>query len=454
MTTESLSPTALSVKKSLNISWKEGIFANVMLVTLEYYAIPFAIFLGASPFEIGMLVALPQLLGSASQLLAVKFVRFIGSRIKFLIYGCVAQALVVIPMAALALLTCQLKIQILLLCMILYRVLGNLIATAWGSLMSDYLLPNERGKYLGRRSQIVGISGIVTMIMAGLTLFIFKRYVSPSMGFCILFVVSALCRLISSFMFIKMVDTPHETALNKDFTFLMFLRQFKRSNFVKYVLYVSSITFATQISSAYFSVHMLQNLHFSYLAYMSIHLAAVLSGLIAFPIWGKHANQIGNAKVLKLTSWFIPFIPLFWIFSGNMYYLILVELFSGFIWGGFNLCATNFIFDAVRPNKRVRCLAYFNLLNGLAIFLGAFLGGILAEKLPVLLGHRLNTLFLLSAVLRFAAHFFLSGKFQEVRLGVTKVRSYDLFFSVLGLRSMAGRNRDWHIIANLKSLRD
>ncbi len=443
-----------SIQRSLDISWKEGIFANVMLVTLEFYIIPYAIFLGATPYEIGLLVALPQLMGSISQLVAVKFVRLVGSRLKFLICGSVIQALILAPIAALTVVTCNSKIDILIGCMIIYRILGNLIATAWGSLMSDYLQPNERGQYMGWRSQIVGLSGVAAMIVAGVILYLFKHHISTSAGFGTIFVISGLCRLVSSFMFKKMSDTPHEIIADQDFTFLMFIRQFRRSNFVKYVLYVSCITFATQISSVYFSVHMIKNLHFSYLTYMSIHLAAILAGLVAFPIWGKHADHIGNAKVLKLTSWFIPFIPLLWIVSGDKSYLIFVELFAGFVWGGFNLCASNFIFDAVRPDKRVRCLAYFNLLNGTAIFAGASLGGFLVTRLPYLFGHQLNSLFLLSAILRFMAHFLLSGKFQEVRPEVKPVRSHDLFFSVIGLRPMAGRNRDWQILPRIESTRE
>jgi predicted MFS family arabinose efflux permease len=226
----------------------------------------------------------------------------------------------------------------------------------------------------------------------------------------------------------------------------MFLRRFRESNFVKFIFYVSSITFATQLSSPYFSVYMIRDLHFGYLEYTYVHLASMVSGLFAFPVWGRHADLVGNAKILKITSFVIPVIPILWIFNKYPLYLVLVETFSGIIWGGFNLCTTNFIYDAVSPDKRVRCLSYFNLINGTAAFAGASLGGLLADKLPPANGSALLSLFLLSGVLRFFADFILSRHFREVREETHPASSVQLFFSVLGIRPMIGRISEWNTL--------
>ena len=119
-----------------------------------------------------------------------------------------------------------------------------------------------------------------------------------------------------------------------------------------------------------------------------------------------------------------------------------VEMFSGFVWGGFNLCAANYIYDAVSPAKRVRCLGYFSLINGTALCAGASLGGFLAERLPPLWGFPLLTLFLLSSLIRFAAHFLLSRHFREVRASAKPVSSTQLFFSVTGIRPIEGLERE------------
>ncbi len=437
------------VERSLDVSWKEGIPAAIMLGVLDYYLVPFALFLGARPFQIGILVAMPFLLAALSQLWAVSVVRSAGSRLDFLVRGTALQAAFLVPASLLALFpNLPHRVGLLIACAAAFRVLGNFIGAAWGSLMSDYLEPEERGHYFGWRAQVVGVAGLAGVTGAGVLLYATKLR-HPALGFFLLFLGAALCRFASYGLMTRMADIPHPDSREHDFTFIMFLRRFRSSNFVRFVFFVAGITFATQLSAPYFSVFQLRDLHFNYLQYMLLQFCSVGTGLLSAPIWGKHADIVGNAKILKITGFFIPFIPLLWLVSRSLPYLVAVELTAGFMWGGFNLCAVNFVLDAVSAPKRVRCLAYFNLINGAAVCAGALLGGFLAERLPPLFGWRILSLFALSGALRFAAALFLSGGFREVRKS-RHVSSLDLFFSVVGFRSLAGMNQEWSFIPGRK----
>ena len=437
------------IHDSLYLSWKEGIAAQVMLSLMDYYLIPYGLFLGASTQQTGWLAAIPHLLASVSQLFAVRVVRLAGSRLRFLVQGTFIQSVLLVPLALLAFLPSPRRIETLIVLTAAFRITGNLIGTAWGSLMSDYLPPEKRGHYFGWRSQIIGITGVLTMFFAGLLLFALTKIYQP-FGFLLLFLIAAICRLISTGLMSRMADLPLHQTPDSEFTFLMFVQRLKESNFVKYVLYIAAITFAAHLSAPYLTVFMLRELHFSYLAYMLVFLGPILTGLIAFPIWGKHADVVGNAKILKITSFLIPLTPMMWLFSTHPLYLMLVEMFAGFVWGGFNLCATNYIYDAVSPPKRVRCLAYANLINGVAIFGGASLGAYLADHLPPLWGSRFYSLFLIAGITRFGAHFLLSPHFQEVRSTTKKVSSTRLFFSVVGIRPLAGLTREWNVLPAIK----
>ena len=436
-------------RESLDISWKEGVAASVMQAATDEYLIPLGLFLGATPMDIGFLVAVPHLLGSLSHFFAIKAVELFGSRVRFLVCASFLQALFLLPLAVFPFLLFPSRILALIFFVTLFRILANLIATVWGGLASDYLVPEERGKYFGWRSRITGLAGMVTTVLGGVLLNAF-RPLSTAAGFCILFGVTASARFISSGLIARMQDVPEQKNPDDMFTFFMFLRRFKESNFVKFVFYVSSITFATTLAAPYFSVYMLRDLHFSYLTYMVVHMGSIVASLVSFPIWGKHADKIGNAKVLKATSLLIPLIPVLWLFSFNPVYLFTIEIFSGFVWGGFNLCTLNFVYDAVSPGKRVRCLGYFGFINGVATFVGAGLGGYLAERLPALNGSRILTLFVISAVLRFLSHFLLSRQFHEVRQAAQKISSVDLFFSVVGIRPFLEKGRNWSLLSFLK----
>ncbi len=110
----------------------------------------------------------------------------------------------------------------------------------------------------------------------------------------------------------------------------------------------------------------------------------------------------------------------------------MIQIFSGFFWAGFNISVSNFIYDAVTPAKRSRCIAYFNVVNGTSIFLGAVLGGKLALILPAFNGYKLLTLFLVSGILRIIPAG-LSFIIKEVR-PVHKMRNREIFYYITGFR--------------------
>ena len=89
--------------RSLDLSWKEGIPAAAMQSMIDEYLIPLGLFLGASPVGIGFLVAIPNLLGSFAQFFAVRVVRALGSRLRYLVKGAALQSAILLPVAGLAL---------------------------------------------------------------------------------------------------------------------------------------------------------------------------------------------------------------------------------------------------------------------------------------------------------------------------------------------------------------
>jgi MFS family permease len=430
------------VKHSLRVCVKEGVAAQVMAGIFDYYLVPLAIFLNASAQQIGSLISVPHLLASFCQLFAVQWIAFAGGRKALLTKGCFIQAVFLIPISILPFYDFPGRMYVLLGLIVIFRVVGSILGPAWGSMVSSYLTEEHRGSYFGKRMQIINIAELISLGFWGLFLTWMNKS-SIAMGFFFVFLSAAVVRFISFFYMRQMVELPVAPQAKEDrFTFWMFIRRFRESNFVKFILYTAAVTFSTQLAGPFFSVYMLKELNFSYASYMAVSLVFVFTGLLTFPIWGRHADVVGNAKILKLSGFMIAVAPLLWPFAHNPWQMLFVEAFNGLAWGGFNLCCANFIYDAVSPSKRVQCLGYFNLTSGLAIFFGATLGGFLATRLPYTNGSQLVTLFLLSSALRFSAYFFLSKHFNEVRSSFKPVRSFKLFFSVVGLRPILGRNID------------
>jgi len=430
----------INVRESLRSSFKDGIFASLMGGVTDNYATPLALFLGASVQQIGLITALPNLLSSLSQFLAVRVIYWVGGRIKLLVCLVLSQASLILCMAALPWFEAPVRIELLLVLLIAAAMCGGLAGPAWGSLMSDYIPSSKRGRYFGWRNRTVGAVALGSVITSGLILFSFRE-VSYGAGFSIIFSLAALARYASGYFIKRMDEPPHRRDPASDFTFLMFVARFRESNFLKFAVFTASITFATYLSAPFFTVFILRDLQLSYLTYMAFQVCSSFASLVALPLWGKHADWVGNARVLRLSSFFAAMVPAFWLISWDPAYLMLIQIWAGFSWSGVTLSAANFIYDAVTPQKRVRCIAYFNVINGAAMFLGSSIGGFLASRLPPLFGYNLVSLFVLSCFCRLLFHLLLSHSFREVRRA-QDVSVHELFFSVVGIRPLLGRARD------------
>jgi len=430
----------INVRRTLRSSVKDGIAAAIMAGVIDFYATPLALFLGASVQQVGLIIALPNLMSSLSQFHAVRVIYWVGGRLRLLVRLVFSQASLIFCVAILPWLAISNRAELLLILLILAAVCGGLAGPAWGSLMSDYIPASKRGRYFGWRNRIVGAVTIGSVIASGLLLDWFPPF-SDRMGFCILFSAAALARYMSVYFINQMDEPPHRRDPASDFTFFMFIARFKESNFLKFVVFAACLNFASYLAAPFFAVFMLRDLQFSYMTYMALQVCSTLASFVALPLWGRHADLVGNVRVLRLSSFFAALIPLLWLFSHHPIYLMLVQMWAGFAWSGVTLCTGNFIYDAVTPQKRIRCIAYFNVINGVALFLGSSLGGFLGSRIPPLFGYRLLGLFALSCFCRLSVYLLLSRSFREVR-PTHEVSIQELFFSVVGVRPLVGPPQD------------
>jgi len=430
----------ICVRESLRASYKDGVCAAFMAGVTDYYTTPAALFLGATVQQVALIIALPNLWSSLSQFFSVQVIYWVGGRLKLLVRLVLSQATLILCIAMLPLVQVTHRVELLLIFLILVAMCGGLAGPAWGSLMSDYVPAKKRGQYFGWRNRSVGIVTVASVIASGLLLnFFHQRYYGA--GFWMIFSLAAAARYCSGYFISRMDEPPHRQDPASDFTFVMFLRRFRESNFLRFVMFSGCLTFATYLAAPFFAVFMLRDLQLSYLTYMALQVCASLATLVALPLWGKHADLVGNVRVLRLSSFLAALIPIFWLFSQTPAYLMVVQMVSGFAWSGVTLSAGNFIYDAVTPQKRVRCIAYFNVINGVALFFGSSLGGYLASRLPPLFGYPLLGLFALSCFCRMSFYLLLSRTFREVRVA-HEVSIQELFFSVVGIRPLVGPTRD------------
>lgn len=401
------------IKKSLLASFWDGFFAFVMVGLTQDYITPYALALKANVKQVGLLSSLPNLCASLVQLKSADITEKLASRKRLILISVFLQAFTILPIIIIPYIFKNNQANILILLAMLFIGLGAVSLGPWASLMSDYIPANKRGQYFGWRNKRLGLVGIVCSLCAGLILQMRKHNIL--FGFWIILTLAMSSRFISWYFLTRMYEPKFRHDRTAYFSFFDFLKKARESNFAKFVFFIAGFNFCVNLAAPFFAVFMLRDLHFSYLTYTLIIIPVSLTTLLLIERWGRLADRIGNVRVLKFTALFIASLPLPWIIYRHPVFLIFVQIVGGFAWSGFNLCATNFIFDSVSGPKRTRCFSYFNTINGFCISIGAVLGGYLAEHLPALFGYQLLFLFLISSTLRFLTVFIFTPKIQEVR---------------------------------------
>lgn len=432
------------------ISIKEGCFATIQTGFGENYVAPFAVAINSSNSQIAMLTSVPGLLGPLSQFFGSKLIEKYARK-KIVMLAVLIQLLIWIPIIALAFLfwigiwTSALPV-LLIVFFSAYAVFSNLGGPAWFSWMGDIVKEKERGMYFSRRNRICGLVSVISTIAAAFFLDFFKRRDFLLLGFSLFFFLAMLARLASEAFFKKQHEPQIKLQEGYYFSIWQFIKNAPKNNFGKFALFRAMLSFAVAIASPFFAVYMLRNLEFSYVSFMIVSISASVFSLLFMPLWGRFSDKFGNYKVMKITFVLIALIPIFWMLSPSPVYLALVpELMSGIGWGGFNLATGNYIYDCVTPQRRGLVISYYNMINGLGVFLGAAFGALLVGYIKLSFISVFFFVFLVSGIGRLFIGILMLSQIKEVR-NVKKFNGTRAFKSLIfwPFRTVNGSHQIMH----------
>jgi MFS family permease len=389
----------------------------------EQYLSAFALLLGASPFHLSVLSALPQLIGTGAQLASVKLLRWFPDRKTLIRVGTVGQALAWLPILMLPLLFPSSGPWLLILGTALYFSCNHFTTPTWNSFIADHLDEHERGAYFARRAAIMASLSFAALCAAGWLLSLWQDDTRSWLGFAVIFTVASAARWASA-LALSNVDDVHATPhLDVSPSFRRFLAGTSLS-FRRFLAFSGAMHAAVLIAGPFFVLYMLRDLHLPYWSYGMWLAAGILGQLITLKAWGRFGDRFGNKALLTITGFMVPFLPMLYLGGTNLVFLLFVNFFGGVTWGGLALGLQNYVFDAVKPEDRAKAVATYSTINAVGWCIGAFAGSWLVTTLPsrITLGRlslelasNLPLVFFVSGVLRLAVSGSFLRSFHEAR---------------------------------------
>jgi len=413
------------------LSIKEGIFCTIRNAFADNYLSAFAIALGTQSFLVAILNSIWNL-GPATQLLGAKFVGKI-KRKKILKKSIAVEALAWIFIAF----SGVLYLKNILVGFLPFFIIAGLIVMvsasgighpSWFSLMGDVVDSKYRGRWWSKRSTLIYFTTVLFSVIAAVVLNCFRTTGKEIFGFILLFVVAAIARFYCARLIGKHYEPEFKTQKTKNFSLKKLLRNSKKSNFGKFILFRGMFSFTIGLTSPLVSIYLLRDLGLDYLTYILIYLAGTLFSIITLNFWGKISDKYGNYRVIALTTLIIPLTPILWILSANKFYLFFIpSLIGGTAWTAFMMASGNFIYDNVQKQKRGKAISYYNLLIGLGALVGGIVSAVLIGTLNTDWIEPLYLIFLIGAICRMVVvAFWIPGireiKRKEISLGLGELK--------------------------------
>ncbi|MFA6907196.1 MAG: MFS transporter [Candidatus Micrarchaeia archaeon] len=392
-------------KGSMGNITADGMAYSVMAGLGDAYLPAALVFLGATNFWIGMLTALPQLFGGIAQAFSLSALRLAKDRKLLVMAGSAFQALTWLPVIALLLWPNAYSVPLIIFFFSLGAGTSLLINPVWSSWVADIVEQNDRARFFANRNRLMQVMLFAATFGGGIMVGQLQLHVAAAAAFGIVFCASFAARAATVIFHARTAGVPYEIKLMNEIKMkhLFLLPSYK--NELWFLAFVALMNFAVQFSSPFFTPYMLHDLGMDVGMLGILTAISIITKIICFPYWGKAIDRFSNRTVLITTAFMAPLVPLLWLFSGDVWMLALFQVFSGFIWAGYDLSIFNSSLSLVSRELRPSFISKYNAFSCIANAAGALAGGYFLMAYPGagLLGFSgILLVFLLSGAMRLA----------------------------------------------------
>ncbi len=405
--------------RTMRLSILEGGFSMLFINWTQGSVLTgYALFLGATPFELGLIASVP-LLGQVLAPLIAWLAGRVGRR-KSLTVATAVLGRVIWTVAALlpAIAPPDSKAGLLI---VTIAVSGIFLAgngALWTAWMGDVVPQEQRGRYFGLRGGVLGIVGMLANLGAGA----FVDAVAAPLSFQLVLVFAILNGLIASSLLLTHSE-PLVTAQRLPLV-ATFTVPFQNLNFRRFLIFASYWTFSVLIVAPFVFAYFLKHLQMSYTQIALWSVIAAVSALVFSPQWGRLADRVGNKPILEITTVGAgTLLPVTWLLAtpGNLWPIWLSGVVDALIWGAIGPAQFNLALGSAPRENRASFIAVLSAVTGLAGFIGGLLSGVLLSAFTNLgtvavLGYQwtpYHWLIVVSALLRTQAWRFLRGLKEE-----------------------------------------
>lgn len=374
------------LSRAMRLSISEGALACAMgTLTGGVFLTGFALALGASTFQIGLLAAMPAVANFA-QLFGAWIIERSGQQ-KRVCVGALGLSRVLwltvlfTPLAVWSGLGASL-VWFLIGLQAVSSALNSVGGVGWLCWIRDLVPETLRIGFLSRRNQIDTVLALSLSIAGGAFIDWWTgHHPGSTFGFVGVFAVAMLCGILSLLLMGRIPEVPpplHEEAARPPLSRL-FLAPLKEKNFRAVLVFYAWWNLAVNLSAPFFAVYMLEKMGLPFWYVTVLCTLSSLCGLIANPFWTRLSERFGHRPVIFLATLGDALYPLWWLFASPQWSWLLIPIHcSGLFSAPLAVGPNNLVLKLSPARNASPYMAVFNSVVGPVTALAAMLGGYLA----------------------------------------------------------------------------
>ncbi|HEX6928212.1 MAG TPA: MFS transporter [Gammaproteobacteria bacterium] len=337
------------VDRGLKLVVRDGI-ASEMMTTLTggAFLVSLALLMGASNFQIGLIVALPTL-ANLFQLVAIYLVHRFANRRAITVTGLTLSRLPLLLIASLPFLFPEeLGIVLLIGFLFLHQFFGAIAGTSWSSWMKDLVPESILGEYFSNRSRKIMIVAVSLSLIAATALDYVEANYEENLhiAYTVMFLFAGIVGLYGASLLARTPE-PKIYPIKKNL-FRLFAQPIKDHNFRNLLIFNSLWAFAVNLATPFFTVYMLKMLGFPISYVIVFTIISQLANIFFIRIWGRYSDKYSNKTVLRTAAPIYLAAILGWTFTTfpdehmlTIPLLVVIHVLSGISLSGINLALSN-----------------------------------------------------------------------------------------------------------------
>lgn len=407
------------VLRGIRISnWDAALYTAFLVFTGGPFLIGFARYLQLNDFWLGVVIAMPALVGIL-QFYGSIWVDTKPSRRAAFFPISLLQRIPWILIAFLPLLTVAFpRAAVFILCITLHGIASSMLNPGWIGWLGDLVSEQHRGWFFARRTAITGWVSVSVALPSGYIVDQIKASYGEAHAYAATFGLGVVAIFVSWYFWTRIPEPPRPPGVKprtwpEALQSLAFVR--KDKSFRRVVLFFVLFSFATTFPAAFFADYMLGPLKMGF-ATIQIF-GTIQSGtlILCTKMWGYLADKYGAKPVVFITGMGVVPIMLCWLLTSpehptaTIWYLAVGHVLGGLFWSGAGISQLKLIIETSPDEHRTVCVGAISSFTAVTMGLAPLAAGTLMQGLR---GHvpedhmRYVILFGITGVLRLIAALF------------------------------------------------